>query len=339
MRLFKKFTGCLLCAVGAISINFGVSAVTAYASEDDGFYLGGFPAGFMLNTQTVEVIGLCDVSDGKTSRCPAREGGIMTGDIVKSVNGKEIKSAKDLTKAAKEDYGVYNLEVLRGGETLSIKIIPVKDVETGKNRLGLLVRDSVNGIGTVTYVDRANKKFGSLGHAVANEAGEPIEINDGTLLGCTIYDVKRGTRGNPGELKGIFDNTTRLGKIVVNTRCGIFGDIAEDFDYSKLTQIEKSSASAAKMGKATMYSTIYGEKSVAYDISIVKVDEANKDNRNFVIKVDDEKLLSESGGIVQGMSGSPIVQDGKLIGAVTHVFINDPTRGYGISLDKMTSSY
>ena len=208
-----------------------------------------------------------------------------------------------------------------------------------KKKLGLLVKDSINGIGTVTYIDKSNNTFGSLGHPVANEKGELIPINGGSLYSCSIYDVKRGLRGNPGELKGIFDNSEILGVIKANTKCGIFGNIPSDFDVSNLIKVERGSVCDASMGKAYIYSTLNGSTGEKYEINIVKVDSANKDNRNYVIKITDKRILDKSGGIVQGMSGSPIVQNGKLIGAVTHVFINDPTRGYGISIDNMTSSY
>ncbi|MDE7087244.1 MAG: PDZ domain-containing protein [Clostridia bacterium] len=301
--------------------------------------MGGFSAGFVLNTQDVEVIGMCDVFTPEGTRCPARDCGIKSGDIIKSVNGIEINSANKLTQTLAEEFSTYNLTVLRAGEELEIKVDPIIDKSTGKRKLGLLVKDCINGIGTVTYIDKTNNKFGSLGHPVSNENGGLVDINGGCLYGCTIYDVKKGMRGNPGELKGMFENSNMLGVIKSNTKCGIFGDVSPEFDVSKLTKVEKGSIDDVTIGKAYIYSTLQGSESQKYEISIVKVDAANKDNRNFVIKISDKSILEKSGGIVQGMSGSPIVQNGKLIGAVTHVFVNDPTRGYGIAIDNMMSSY
>ena len=166
-----------------------------------------------------------------------------------------------------------------------------------------------------------------------------MEINGGTVYGCIIYDVKKGVKGNPGELHGAFENGNVLGKARLNCSCGVYGDIDSNFDVSKLIKIERGSIDSVKIGKACIYTTVHGNEIGKYDISIVKVDKNNKDNRNFVIKIEDRNLLDITGGIVQGMSGSPIVQNGKLIGAVTHVFVNDPTRGYGIGIDKMLSSY
>ena len=160
-----------------------------------------------------------------------------------------------------------------------------------------------------------------------------------TVYGCVIYDVKKGVKGTPGELRGAFESGRVIGSAVLNCGCGIYGNLDDGFNTSKLTKIDKGNIDEVKIGKACIYSTVHGNEVKKYDISIVKTDKNNKDNRNFVIKIEDEELLEISGGIVQGMSGSPIVQNGKLIGAVTHVFVNDPTRGYGISIDKMLSSY
>ncbi len=338
MLVFRKFTK-ILSGIFCLAVLILAFSVMPVFAQPETLYLGGFPAGFVLNTQNVEVIGVCDIFTEDGPCCPARESGIKTGDIIKKVNGKDIKSAAELTQTLSEDYSVYNLTVLRANEQCEITINPIKDNNSGKKRLGLLVKDTINGIGTVTYIDKQNNKFGSLGHPVADLNGNLVEINGGSLYGCMIYDVKRGLRGNPGELKGIFDNSQMIGTVAANTRCGIFGNLSNEFDTSELVRVKRGSISDATIGKAYIYSTLNGSKGEEYEVSIVKVDEFNKDNRNFVLKICDKRIIDKSGGIVQGMSGSPIVQNGKLIGAVTHVFVNDPTRGYGISLDKMTSSY
>lgn len=335
-RFLKLFAGVFL--VLAISVT-GLSAMTARADQDYGLYLGGFPAGFVLNTQTVEVIGTCEVFTEDGAHCPARESGIKCGDIIRKLNGEEVTSADQLTNALNEKLTIFNIVIERGGETLETSVKPIIDKATGKKRLGLLIKDSLNGIGTVTYVDKQNNKFGSLGHPVTDTNGNLMKINGGKMYGCAIYDVKKGLRGNPGELKGIFNNSENLGDICLNSKCGIFGDLSEEFDTSGLKSVKRGCIKDAQMGTAYIYSTLNGNKCEEYEISIVKIDAGNKDNRNYVIKVNDPRLLEQSGGIVQGMSGSPIVQNGKLIGAVTHVFVNDPTRGYGIALEHMTNSY
>lgn len=339
MQAKNKIKKILFALILIISLSCIFPSFYAYAEGGETLYLGGFPAGFILNTQNVEVVGLCDISTENGNACPAREAGLQCGDIIKNLNDVNITSAEILNKTVNESFNRFILSVKRGEEVFETEIKPIKDEKSGKNKLGLLVKDSLNGIGTVTYIDKSNNSFGSLGHPVSDLNGELIEINGGSLYGCSIYDVKRGVRGNPGELKGVFDNGYMLGYVTKNTNCGIFGKISNEFEVDKLKKVTKGSAQSATIGKAKIYSTLNGNVGEEYDISIVKIDSTNSENKNFVIKINDKRLLERSGGIVQGMSGSPIVQNGQLIGAVTHVFVNDPTRGYGIAIEKMTSSY
>ena len=339
MLSMKKIFGRLfvtLCAVLCCIVALSGSAVV----QPQELYLGGFPAGFVLETTTVEVVGMCDVMTESGLKSPARDGGIKTGDIIKKINNKEVTSSEEVTEMLSAK-GLKRADVCveRGGEEILLSIVPVKDVTTGKMRVGVLVRDSLSGVGTVTYIDKTNNKFGSLGHPVTDASGKITRINGGTLYGCIIYDVKKGVRGTPGELKGAFENNKIIGSAALNSKSGVFGKLSENCDLSGLTRIEKGDIDSVTPGKAVIYSTVASNKTECYDISIVKVDKNNKDNRNFVIKIEDDDLISKTGGIVQGMSGSPIVQNGKLIGAVTHVFINDPTRGYGISVENMMNAY
>lgn len=328
----------LFIAITVCTLFFGAVPLTAMADEDC-LYLGGFPAGFVLNTTNVEVIGLCDVMTDSGIRSPAREAGIKTGDVICSINGEEVKKTSDVNELIGRDFKLYEVTVRRGGDSIKFNVDPAKDVSSGGKRIGVLVKDSVNGIGTVTYIDKVNNKFASLGHPVTDGDGKLIGINGGTVYGSLIYDVKKGVRGAPGELKGAFENSTVIGKAAINCPCGVYGELAENFDCSKLVKISKATMDEVTIGPAQIYSTVYGKEARKFDISIVKIDKTNKDNRNFVIKIEDKNLIDKTGGIVQGMSGSPIVQNGKLIGAVTHVFVNDPTRGYGIAIDKMLDSY
>ncbi|MGN0823826.1 MAG: SpoIVB peptidase [Candidatus Coproplasma sp.] len=337
MVAIKRIRRALIALVFIFCLTFAFPSGLAFADENE-LYLGGFPAGFILNTQNVEVIGLCDVDSDAGAICPARDGGIMPGDVIKQINGIDITSVSKLTATLNEDFSVYKFDIERGSQQLKTELLPVKDKKNGKKHFGMLVRDSLNGIGTVTYINKTDRTFGSLGHPVADSCGNMIGINGGTMYGCSIYDVKKGLRGNPGELKGIFDNGAMMGKITKNSQCGIFGNISADYDLSSLKKIKKGDISQVEMGKAYIYSTVNGKTCEQYEISIIKVEENNKENKNYVIKINDKNLLEKAGGIVQGMSGSPIVQNGKLIGAVTHVFINDPTRGYGIAIDNMLNS-
>ena len=338
MRFRKKVVKTFIIFIALVLCTFAFSPITASADANS-LYLGGFPAGFTLNTSTVEVVGICDVITSDGLRSPARDCGIKTGDIIESINGNKVNGSAEINNILEDDYKKFNINILRNGESLSLDVVPAKDLSTGTKRLGILVKDTINGVGTVTYIDKKNNKFASLGHPVSDLNNNIIKINGGTVYGCLIYDIKKGIKGTPGELRGAFDNGNLIGKATLNCSCGIYGDLSKKFDVSNLTKIEKGNIENVKIGKACIYSTLNGNTVKKYDISIVKTDKTNKDNRNFVIKIDDEELPDTAGGIVQGMSGSPIVQGGKLIGAVTHVFINDPSRGYGIAIDKMLSSY
>lgn len=338
MLLRKNFARLLILIFSLLICVFGVAPVSA-AADTHSLYLGGFPAGFSLNTTTVEVIGICDVLTAEGMKSPARDAGIKTGDIVEKINGEEVNKTSDITDIVLKDYKKFIITVLRASDIMDFEIKPAVDASTGLKRLGILVKDSISGVGTVTYIDKLNNKFASLGHPVTDFNSTMIDINGGTVYGCLIYEVKKGVKGTPGELRGAFENNYIIGKARKNCACGIYGDISNGFDVSGLTPVDKASIENVKIGKAYIFTTLHGNQPKKYEISIVKVDKHNKDNRNFVIKIDDEELLKQSGGIVQGMSGSPIIQNGKLIGAVTHVFVNDPARGYGIAIDKMLSSY
>lgn len=334
----KKAFKALILLITIVICSFMCVPFTASADSYDGLYLGGFPAGFVLSTTKVEVIGLCEVVTESGVSCPARDAGIKAGDVIEKINGEEVNKCSDVNTFVGRDYKKYEVELLRGNETVTVEVKPVKDRASGGKRIGVLVKDSINGIGTVTYIDKSNGKFASLGHPVTDTDNNLVRINGGTVYNGLIYDVKKGQRGAPGELKGAFEST-QIGEAKINCACGVYGNLSNNFNCAKLIKIEKASVDEVTIGSAYIYSTVYGKEPKSYKISIVKVDKNNKDNRNFVIKIEDKELLEKTGGIVQGMSGSPIVQNGKLIGAVTHVFVNDPTRGYGIAIDKMTSSY
>ena len=338
MLLRKKFVRTLLILITAVICAISASPINASAATQS-LYLGGFSAGFNLSTTTVEVIGICDVLTSDGLRSPARECGIKAGDIIENINGVEVNRTEDINKILSEDYKKFNIGITRDGELMNFDVVPARELSSNGKRLGVLLKDSINGVGTVTYIDKANKKFASLGHPVTDLKNNLMEINGGTVYGCIIYDIKKGVKGTPGELKGVFENGNVIGNAKLNCACGVYGDLADSFDTTKLIKVERGAIDDVKIGKACIYSTLHGNEIKKYDISIVKTDKHNKDNRNFVIKIEDNELIEKSGGIVQGMSGSPIVQNGKLIGAVTHVFVNDPTRGYGIAIDKMLSSY
>ena len=189
----------------------------------------------------------------------------------------------------------------------------------------------------VTYIDKKTGRFGALGHSVVSENHQEMQISSGTVYECSIFGVCKGVRGKAGELKGVFINDKQFGNAEKLCECGIFGQISQKYAVNDLMSTV-SSSNEVKPGGAYIYSTVSGISPVKYEIEIVKVDKSNKENKNYVIKITDEALISETGGIVQGMSGSPILQNGKLVGAVTHVLVNEPIRGYGIFIENMLTS-
>ena len=309
---------------------FGVKTVFA----DQKVYVGGYAAGFTINTRGAEIIGLTEVitSDGIVS--PAKECGVEKGDVLLSIGKKQTNSFEDIENALTENKGEeVIIKLKRNGEEIIKNIKPRLDL-TGKYKLGLFVRDKLNGIGTITYVDQDNN-FMALGHPICTETERLIEITGGDLFTCGIFGVVKGEHGKAGELRGMFVSDTTVGCITENKYVGIKGKVYDSFDKSKMRLTE---VGRAQVGNAKIVTTIDGVTPKEFDIVIAKVDYNEKQNRNFVVKITDKELLSSTGGIIQGMSGSPIVQDGKLVGAITHVFINDPTRGFGVMIDKMINN-
>lgn len=331
MHKLKRTLWSLLLAVGLLAALTGWSLASASERE---VYVGGMPAGFTLGMDGAQIVGFCEVLTKEGTRSPAKEAGLEAGDIILSLGGVKIGSASDIDAAIKAcGGGREEIIVRRQGERVSASVQPACDAASGRGKLGVLVRDSISGIGTVTYIETGSLRFGSLGHAVAGEDGKMMDIGRGEIFRCSIVDVVRGERGRAGELKGLFLNDRRVAVADKNCAQGIYGYFDRAYDFSDFRRV--SVGSQVHPGEATLYTTVDGVSPCEYTVSIVKVDEDSRSNKNFVLKVTDDALLAETGGIVQGMSGSPILQDGKLIGAVTHVFLNDPTRGYGIAIDNM----
>lgn len=306
-------------------------------------YPGGQPIGILLRTDGIMVVGMSPVIDeeGK-SRFPAEKAGIRVGDVITKVNEVSVnndeKMAALIDKLGQENKEI-TLEITREQETLQKKIEPVFCNESKTYRIGLYVRDNAGGVGTMTFIDPVTKQYGALGHMIANsETQEKINILNGKLVKANIEGIKKGQRGYPGEKIGGFVSDTALGSIIKNTYAGIFGElndlkITKDNYYTEPLPV--AYYPEIEIGAAEILTAIDGQKVESFAISVEKVMPNGENGKGMVIKVTDSRLLNETGGIIQGMSGSPIIQNGKIIGAVTHVFINDPTKGYGILINDM----
>ncbi len=333
MRKLKFFIAAFALLIPIVLTGNGGIRANAASNE---YYLGGMTAGFSLSAGGTEVIGLSEVIAEDGIHHPAEEVGIKVGDVICAADGIEIRSINDLNGAlARSEGKEITLTVKRDGDTAEVKLTPVKDKKSGKFKIGVLIRDTLTGIGTVTYIEKNTLRFGSLGHAVCDESNQSLSISDPKVYLCSVIGVNKGKRGKAGELRGLFLNDKPIAQADTVCMAGLYGTFEKTYDFSKCRTVEIAPLSEATIGKAVIYSTVDGICPQSYEVNIAKVDAGNRENKNFVIKVTDEKLIEETGGIVQGMSGSPIVQNGKLIGAVTHVFLNDPTRGYGIGIENM----
>jgi stage IV sporulation protein B len=303
-------------------------------------YPGGQPIGVKLNTKGVLVVALSDIKTEKDKiTSPAALAGVQIGDNITKINNFSIKNSEDVQKQINNSKG-KKLKVIieRKGEELEKTIKPVKNIEDDNFKIGLWVRDCTAGVGTLTFYDEKTGTFAALGHPITDiDTGTILNISSGEIVPSSIVSVKKGLKGNPGELKGIFtDEDKVLGKIQKNTQCGIFGKSNNKLLNRNIKPMKIALRNEIKEGPAEILTTIDGEEPKLYDIQIEKLlSQDSPGPKSMVIKITDSVLLEKTGGIVQGMSGSPIIQEGKIIGAVTHVLINKPDTGYGIYIEWM----
>lgn len=303
----------------------------------------GKTVGVKLYTKGILILGTGSIkgSDSRKHEPSAKK--VAVGDIILSINGKKITSLYQLKTILNQNKNKeVTIEILTDDKKRKVKIKPIQDIEDGNYKLGLWAREGTQGIGTVTFYDPKNKKFGALGHAITDIDTEKIMLLEkGEILSSQIHAVKKGRRGQPGELIGYFnDNSKVLGDIKSNTQNGIFGHIySHNEKYFEGKAYPIALKNEIREGKAQILSNINGTKVENFDIIIQKIYRFNQsDMKQMIIKVVDKKLINKTGGIVQGMSGSPILQNGKIVGAVTHVFVNDPTKGFGIFIENMIKS-
>ena len=294
----------------------------------------GTPFGVKMFSEGALIVGFSDVerADGGTVN-PAKAAGLRLGDRVIRIGDIETED-NEAVRAALDAAQGASVEVIyvRSGEQFRTALTPAWDSAAAQWRAGMWVRDSSAGVGTLTFADETSGVFAGLGHPISDsDTGESIALRSGEIVACEITGCSKGTAGSPGELKGHFLNTHAIGTICLNGQNGVYGTTRTEFDG---TELELAFAQEVETGEAEIWTTTEGQTARAYSVVIEKINDADT-HRNMVIRVTDRALLAKTGGIVQGMSGSPIVQNGRLVGAVTHVLVNDPTRGYGIFAQTM----
>lgn len=307
--------------------------------KDIEVYPGGISIGVKINNKGALVVGYSDISTHEgLSESPGKVAGIELGDVIEEVNGENIETCSDLiskVKTCRNDE--MTVKILRGNSEITKKVSLIK--EDNEYKIGLWVRDSTAGIGTLTFYDKDSKTFGALGHPITDgDTNVSFNIKSGTLLRSSVLSIKKGERGNPGEIKGLFINENEsIGNIEKNTKSGIYGDGSAELinpNFNKAMTV--AYRDEIKEGHAQIITTVEDGGAKAYDIEILKLlPQDEPGSKSMIIKIVDPVLLEKTGGIVQGMSGSPIIQNGKIIGAVTHVLINKPDVGYGIYIEWM----
>lgn len=303
-------------------------------------YVCGSPIGIRLDADGLMVTGYTAfLSEKEEYVNPAKSAGIMIGDRILEINGMEMKSAEDLAEALTDAEGrACKARVCRENEELEITLYPAREYETNEYKIGVWVRECSAGIGTVTFYDAESGFFGALGHGINDSTTHALFPSEGgSAYPAVISGVRKGCSGAPGELKGYFrEDEGSLGSVFANSEIGVYGVLGEAARQQlggELLPVDDGTGIHA--GAATVICTVGEEGRAAYQAEIERVDVREKGNKGISLKITDEALIGQTGGIVQGMSGSPIVQDGKLVGAVTHVLVNDSTRGYGIVIGNM----
>jgi len=297
----------------------------------------GLTVGVEIKTDGVMVLGTGSVKTANGSTLNPSEGKLESGDLILDANGETLNNKTDLINAVEKSQSDLELKFKRNNALLTTTISPVRSVQDNENKIGVWVRDATRGIGTITYYNPISNKFGALGHGILDvDTKKLMTVKDGSIMEARITDIKKGDKGSPGELVGELHADVILGNIIVNTPYGIYGTM-DLTGVNKLTNAKMPIALQDQVheGPAVIYSNVDSEIK-QYDVYIESVNRfSNDETKGMILRITDPALLRKTNGIVQGMSGSPIVQDGKLIGAVTHVFVQDPTKGYGIFIENM----
>ncbi len=306
--------------------------------DEQEIYVSGSTIGIYMETEGVLVIDTGEIEDQDGEMKEPAKNLVRQGDYIVSFNGEKISTKRELINdIAGLDGEEVTLEVKREGESVPVSVTPVKDTK-GDYKLGIWVRDDTQGIGTLTYVDQ-NGRYGALGHGISDiDTAQLLNIRNGALYKAQILAINKGSKGNPGELAGFirYDDRNILGSIEINSKNGIYGQFYKGAeDGITLKKMPVAYKQDVKTGEASVLCNVDGEVR-EYQAEIKRIDLNHEDtNKSFVIQITDEKLLEKTGGIVQGLSGSPVLQNGKMVGVITHVFVQDSTSGYGIFIENM----
>lgn len=317
-----------------------VKTVEVHSIVNQQVLASGNPIGIRLKTNGIVIINVSSVITEKGIKVsPAETAGLLTGDILVKAGGRELHSIRDLLDVVENSEGKpLELVYKRQNSQYTTTITPIKSGDDDKYRIGIWVRDSSAGIGTLTFVDPVKKVYGALGHGINDiDTGALLQVGSGELLESSIQGIKKGVKGAPGELEGDFLlNPHVIGDILLNCDYGVFGHFSDNSIKNWGRPMQIGPHSMVHEGEASILTCINDKEVKEYKIEIQKINRFDLNStKNLVICITDKRLLDATGGIVQGMSGSPIIQDGRLVGAVTHVFINDPTRGYGVFIESM----
>lgn len=336
----------LLRGVLAAGVLLGLLGQGAARAAEDSTVMGpdrprmvvpvGRAVGIKLFSDGVMVVGFSQIPAAGGNVTPARRCGLREGDIITHINASEVDTIEEVqAELGKIGGEEMSIRATRDGRPLQVTAQAVKCASDGSYKLGAWLRDSMAGIGTVTYYDPATGEFGALGHGINDvDTALLMPLSSGGVLQASVTGVKKGARGEPGELHGEFDTSQDIGSLQANTPHGVFGTLTGDA-LAQAQPVEVATADQVETGKAYIYSNISGDEVRRYEVEITKLFPHAQDGRDMTVRVVDPALLEATGGIVQGMSGSPILQNGRLVGAVTHVLIGDPTQGYGILAQRM----
>ena len=323
-------------AIGAAVYYNDDSALQTAKLNSIELYPGGMPFGVKFFTSGVLIVGFCDIDNGSGTQNPARSAGLQVKDVITEINGQELTCAAQLTTTIENSGGkAISLTYTREGEEHTVDVTPIFSHADGRYKTGIWVRDSGAGIGTVTFISPEDQSFAGLGHGICdNDTGEVIPMQRGIVTEVTISGITKGVPGDPGEIKGYF-NSGKCGTLLKNTDLGVYGIFAQLPAECPEGPLPAASRDQVKEGDAYIWCTLDTNEIGKYSVGISNVNYGSDSNKCFTVTITDPALLEKTGGIIQGMSGSPIIQDGRIIGAVTHVLINDPTTGYGIFIENM----